>query len=126
VRQSLTSLGAPVAATADEYVLIVDAVAQGNEVALNFIMCHALPSEAIDAGSKAEVFYAGVSPAKRAGFPAEGKWIREMVTADFMRQFWMPLESKLLIVKKAALTAEVKKETMVWYQKYLAADAGPR
>jgi hypothetical protein len=125
VTKCLAALAVPASAKEEEYVLFVDAASQGDAIALTLIMGHALPPEAIEAGSKAEVMYAGMLPEKRGALPAEGKWVREMVSADFMRQFWMPLETKLMIVKNGELAAAVKQETTAWYQKYLVGEPHP-
>jgi hypothetical protein len=37
-----------------------------------------------------------MSPERRAAFPPEGKWVREKVTSDFVRNFVMPLESRIV------------------------------
>jgi hypothetical protein len=93
----LRSLGVQVTDTLSDYVVYVDACIEGGRGAGSVWLCHVLPPEAVAACARAEVFYAGVSPERRAAFPAEGKWVREKVTADYVREFIMPLESRIVM-----------------------------
>lgn len=121
----LRARGVPLASTADGYVLLVDACEQGDRVAVSLTMYHALPPEAIAAGAKAEVMYAGLSLPQGKPLPAEGKFVREQVSADFMRQFWMPLETKLVIVPREGVADAVRDVTTAWHRKYLAGEPRP-
>ena len=93
----LRSLGVEVTDTLSDYVVYIDARVEGGRGAGSVWLCHVLPPEAVAACARAEVFYAGVSPERRAAFPAEGKWVREKVTADYVREFILPLESRMVM-----------------------------
>lgn len=123
--ECLKACGVSLATTAEDYILLVDACEQGDRVALSLTMYHALPREAIEAGAKAEVMYAGLSLSKGKALPAEGKFVREQVSADYMRQFWMPLETKLVIVPREGLADAVRGVTTAWHQKYLTGEPRP-
>ena len=125
VQESLSELRVKMAEHAEGYVVFVDATVSGERVALTLIMGHALPPEAIEAASRAEVMYAGMSQEKRRTLPAEGKWLREEVSADFLRQFWMPLESRLVIVSRSELGAAVNTQMRTWYGTFLSGEARP-
>lgn len=125
VQECLSRLGVKMAEHAAGYVVFVDAAARGDQVALTLILGHALPPEAIEAGSRAEVMYTGMSPEKRRSLPAEGKWLREEVSADFLRQFWMPLESRIMVVSQGDLAAEVNAQVRSWYNTFLAGEVLP-
>jgi hypothetical protein len=66
-----------------------------------------LPREAIEAGKREEVFYSNLSAQKRAAMPKEGKWVREMVSEEMLRQYGMPIDQEILIVNRSLLKREL-------------------
>jgi hypothetical protein len=73
-RAGLWALGVQVTDTLSDYVVCVDARIEGDRGAGFVWLCHVLPPEAVAACARAEVFYSGLSPERRAAFPAEGKF----------------------------------------------------
>lgn len=106
----LRSLGVQVSDTLSDYVVYVDARIEGDHGAGFLWLCHVLPPEAVAACARAEVFYSGASPERRAAFPAEGKWVREKVTADYVREFIMPLESRIVMDVPDRLNQAIRRQ----------------
>jgi hypothetical protein len=118
-RQQLESLGATLTENEEAYVLYLDATENDGIVSVSFLMGHALPKEVLELSKNAEVMYTGVSAEKKATFPAEGKWVREKMSEEFVRQFVMPLESRLKQVKEGELNATLRQEVEELFAKYL-------
>jgi hypothetical protein len=100
VRDQLVSLGATMTDREEEYVLLVDAVEQQDHVALSLLLGHAVPDAVLQVSAEAEVMFANVPTEKRAAFSRDGKWVRELVSKDFVRQFVMPITSRLVVTRK--------------------------
>jgi hypothetical protein len=97
----------------DDDAVFVDAVEHDGLVALSFFFGEVLPENAVTLCKNAEVFYAGLPADKRARLPQEGKWLREMVSVEYMRQFIAPWDSRLVIVPRSEVgraIAEVVRE----------------
>lgn len=109
-RAGLRSLGVQVTDTLSDFVVYVDARVEGERSAGFVWLCHVLPPEAVAACARAEVFYAGVPPERRAEFPAEGKWVREKVTADYVREFVLPLESRVVVGVPDRLNQSIREQ----------------
>jgi hypothetical protein len=118
-RGNLQSLGIGVTDSLTDYVLYTDAVTARGQVTLSLWLCHALPAEAVSVCARAEIFYAGISPEKRAGFPAEGKWVREKLTADYVREFVLPLESRMQIIPADRVRETIAQEMHVLADTFL-------
>jgi hypothetical protein len=86
-----------------EHVVYVNAVERGGLVAMSFFFGEVIPDSIVQLCRNAEVFYANLSAEKREALPAEGKWVREMVTEDYVRQFIYPRDSRVLLVEKEGL-----------------------
>ena len=78
-------------------------------VAVSISTLIVLPEEAIAAGKKEEVFYSHLPDDKKAALPKEGKWIREMVSEEMLRQYGMPEDQDILIFKRSEMKAELSK-----------------
>ena len=78
-------------------------------VAVSISTLVVLPEEAIEAGKREEVFYAHLPDEKKAALPKEGKWIREMVSEEMLRQYGMPEDQDILIFKRSEMTVELSK-----------------
>lgn len=118
-RQQLESLGVTLTEKEEAYVLYLDATESDGILSVSFLMGHALPKEVLELSKNAEVMYTGLSAEKKAAFPADGKWVREKLSEEFVRQFVMPLESRLRQVKKGELNATVRQEVGELFAKYL-------
>jgi hypothetical protein len=118
-KQRLDSLGVTTTSKQEEYVLFINATEERGQVAVSLLFGHLLPDEVVDLTKKAEVFYTGIRREKRATLPEDGKWVRELVTEDFMRQFVMPMESRLLLAQTKDLQATLQHGVDALYEKYL-------
>lgn len=58
-----------------------------DKIALSVVEMQALPKEAVEVGKKAEVFYSKLDADKKASLPEEGKFIREYMSAEYLKQF---------------------------------------
>jgi hypothetical protein len=82
---------------------------KGDLVVVSITTLRVLPKEAIEAGKREELFYSSLSAEKRAAMPKEGKWVREMVSEEMLRQYGMPVDQDILIVKRDLIDAELSK-----------------
>jgi hypothetical protein len=72
-------------------------------VLLSIGLGYSLPKGVIDSGKESEVFFSFLPASKRASFPKEGKWVRELITEDFLYEFSSPVEEKLVVVSRDKL-----------------------
>jgi hypothetical protein len=119
VKTHLDSLGVVTTSKQEEYVLFVDASEERDQVAVSLLFGHALPDEVVELSKKAEVMYSGLPADKQATLSKDGKWVREQVTEDFVRQFMMPMESRIFLAHKKDLQARLLQGVDVLYEKYL-------
>jgi hypothetical protein len=107
IKTRLKSNGVPVSDKGSDWVLLVDVVSieqlNGEFIVVSVIVLQSLPKEVVELSKKAEVFYSNLSDEKRAQLPKEGKWLREMVTEEYVGQFSTPLSKDLLVIPKADL-----------------------
>ena len=78
---------------------------------------HMLPNEAIEVGRREEVFYSVLSKEKRAALPSEGKWVRQLVSEEMLRQFGIPMDQELIVTERGMVKAEVSKFVDRFYSK---------
>jgi hypothetical protein len=90
-----------------EHVVFVDAAEKGGIVALSFLFGVAIPDDVVQLCKNTKVFYNNLSAEKRAALSSEGKWIREMVTEEFIRQFISPMRSQVLMVEKGEMEKQI-------------------
>ncbi len=69
-----------------------------NKIILYVLEMQVLPKEAVEIGKKAEIFYSMLGDNKKADLPAEGKFIREYVSSEYMKQFRMIRNDNLEII----------------------------
>jgi hypothetical protein len=69
-----------------------------NKIALSVVEMQVLPKEVVEVGKKAEVFYSMLDESKKANLPVEGKFIREYVSSEYMKQFRMVWDDNLEII----------------------------
>jgi|SRR5690606_17667175 len=69
-----------------------------NKIALSVVEMQVLPKEAVEVGTKAEIFYSMIDDNKKENLPAEGKLIREYVSSEYMKQFRMVWDDNLEII----------------------------
>ena len=74
--------------------------ADSDKIVLSVGVGHTLPDRVIELGKKAEILYEGMPAEKRAALPAEGKWVRESLSEDFLYEFMMPVDHEVVIVSK--------------------------
>ena len=80
-----------------------------NILAVSISTLIVLPEEAIEAGKRDEVFYSHLSDAKKAALPKDGKWIREMVSEEMLRQYGMPEAQDILFIVRGELNEQLSK-----------------
>jgi len=90
-----------------EWAIWIDAVPVGDpgsdQIILMVGIAHTLPDEAMTAGKKAEVLYSSFPAERRATLPKEGKWVRELMTGEFLAQFVMPIDQSAALVHQSEL-----------------------
>ena len=89
-----------------------------DKIVLSVGVGHSLPEQVIGLGKKAEILYAGMSAEKRASLPAEGKWVRESLSEDFLYVFMMPVDQELAIVPKSQVFKKLDAIADKLYQRY--------
>jgi hypothetical protein len=100
----LTSRGAELTHTPD-WLLVIGTKELPNDAEHRIVLAistmRTMPNEAIDFGKRAEMFYLGMSSEKRAVLPADGKWVREMVSEEMLRQYGVPVNQEIMIVERS-------------------------
>jgi hypothetical protein len=89
-----------------------------NTVVLSVGLGQTLPPRVIKLGKKAEVLYSGMPAKKRAAFPKEGKWVRESLSEDFLYEFMMPVDHKVVIVERSRLFDRLDEIAEQLYQRH--------
>jgi hypothetical protein len=84
-----------------ELLISVEKLESSDEVLLSITTTQSLGIKAIEAASKNELFYA--HKAEKSKLPEEGKFVREMVTSEWMYNFRMPVDNALLKIKENQL-----------------------
>jgi hypothetical protein len=110
IRDWSRARGVPILDKADWAVWIDASYAvesDSNEVILSVGIAHTLPEEAMEAGKRAEVFYSYLTPEHRAKLPKEGKWVRELMTQEFLLQFVMPIDHRIVLVQRRDVPARL-------------------
>ena len=72
-------------------------------MAVSLTYARALPPEMIAFGRKSEIMYAAMPAEKKAALPAEGKWVREMVSEEFARGYVNPAGGEMFVVPRRDL-----------------------
>jgi hypothetical protein len=108
VARNLLSKGFVLSREPQEHVVYLDATEKRGLVAISFLFGEVMPDSIVQLCRKAEVFYASVPAERRAALSDEGKWVREMVTEEYMRQFIFPRDSKVLLVEKDGLQSGIE------------------
>ena len=110
IRAWARSRGIPIVNKA-EWAVWVDAAyvsnSDTNQLMLSVGIAHTLPDDAIEAGKQAEVFYSFLSPERRAKLPEEGKWVRQKMTEEFLVQFVMPIDHRIVLVHRSEVWARL-------------------
>lgn len=110
IRDWSRARGVPIVNKADWAVWIDAACANesdSNQVILSVGIAHTLPEEAMEAGKRAEVFYSFLTAEHRAKLPKEGKWVRELMTEEFLAQFVMPIDHRIVLVRRSDVPARL-------------------
>jgi hypothetical protein len=92
-----------------EFLLKVGKSNDDNKIILSVVEMQLLPKEAVEIGKKAEIFYSLLDDSKKANLPAEGKFIREYVSAEYMKQFRMVWDDNLELIDINKLESYCKK-----------------
>ena len=102
LKSRLQAKGATVTDKASDWVLLVNATPveqlKGDLTVVSVVVLHGLPKEVVELSKKAEVFYSNLSDEKRAQIPKEGKWVREMVSEEYISQYAVPINNELHVV----------------------------
>ena len=80
-----------------------------SRILLAVTLLRVLPEEVIALGKEKEAFYLNLSPERRATLPTEGKWVREMVSEEAMRQFGKPVNSRISLTDRGSLQRELSR-----------------
>jgi hypothetical protein len=80
--------------------------AKEHQIAISVFALHALPEKMIEAGAKNELFYETMSNYDSRKLPQDGKFIREYMTSEYLKQFGMIAFTDLVIVSKDQIESE--------------------
>jgi hypothetical protein len=72
-------------------------------VSVSLTYARSLPEEMIAFGRKSEIMYAAMPAEKKAALPAEGKWVREMVSEEYARSYVNPVGGDIFVVPRRDL-----------------------
>ena len=102
------------------WTVVVDVVShESDKYIVSYVLLRGLPEPYIELARKNEMFYSNVSEEKRATYPKEGKFVREIMSEEFVRQFGLPLDSHISIIKRNELNAYATKFVDDFYGRYL-------
>jgi len=80
-----------------------------NMVAIQITELETLPEESIEAGKKAEIFYSFLDEKKKTELSEEGKFIREYMSGEYLKQFRSIRGNNLVVIDINELDAFVQK-----------------
>lgn len=69
-----------------------------NKIILSIVETGVIPDEVVEVGKKAEIFYSVLDDTKKSNLSNEGKFIREYVSSEYMKQFRMIWSNSLEII----------------------------
>jgi hypothetical protein len=70
-----------------ELLLDVKEIKETNKIAISVVEMNVLPKEAVEIGRKSEIFYSSLDEKKKAELTEEGRFIREYVSEEYLKQF---------------------------------------
>lgn len=70
----------------------------GNKIILSIVEMGVIPDEVVEVGKRAEIFYSVLDDTKKSNLTNEGKFIREYVSSEYMKQFRMLWSNNLEII----------------------------
>ncbi len=92
--------------------------AESGEAALSVSVLSKLPESVVQLGKREQVFYKTISDQDEATYPAEGKWVREHMSEDFMRQYAMIRANYVEIINVSELESALEKIVDQFYSSY--------
>jgi len=111
---------ADISSKVPEWTVVIDAMAlESDKYIVSFVLLRGLPEPVVDLARKNEVFYSNVSEEQKAGFSPEGKFIREMMSEEFVRKFGMPMDSHISIIKMNELAIYAGKFADDFFARYV-------
>ena len=103
-----------------QWTVVVDAITlESDKYVVSYVLLRGLPESFVDLAKKNEAFYSNVSEEKRATFSKEGKFVREMMSEEFIREFGMPLDSHISIIKRNELKIYAGKFADDFFARYI-------
>jgi len=99
LKNALEGKEAVLSDTVPEWTVVVDVLSlEPDKYIISYVLLRGLPEHVVDLARKNEVMYS-----QKKQHPREGKTIREMMSEEFIRQFGMPLDSHISVIKRDEL-----------------------
>lgn len=90
----------------------------GSRIALSVVSLVNLRDSDVALAREGEIFYAGLSDSVKAALPEEGRFIRQYVSEDYIRQFAMPQDMDVLVVGPSDLESGMRKVVDRFYRHF--------
>lgn len=100
------------------FLLGMSEAANSGEAALSVTVLQKLPESIVKLGREEQVFYKTISEQDEKTYPAEGKWVREHMSEEYMRQFAMIRANYVELIKVSELEQAIEKIVDQFYQSY--------
>ena len=121
LKNSLEAKKAVLTSNVPQWTVVVDAITlEPDKYVVSYVLLRGLPESFVDLAKKNEVFYSNASEEKRAKYSKEGKFVREMMSEEFIREFGMPLDSHISIIKRNELMIYAGKFADDFFVRYVS------
>jgi len=103
-----------------EWTLVVDVLTLDSaRYVVALVLLEGLPEATVEFAKENEVFYLSRSQEERKKLPPEGKVVREYMSEEFIRQYGLPVDSQISILKREDLSTFASRIAQDFYVKFI-------
>ncbi len=106
--------------TIPEWTLVIDVLTLDSaRYVVAWVLLEGLPKATVEFAKKNEVFYLSFSQEQRNKFSTEGKAVREWMSEEFIRQYGLPVDSRVSIFKHEDISTFANEFVKDFYVKFI-------
>lgn len=100
------------------FLLGMSETSESGEAALSVTVLQKLPESIVKLGKEEQVFYKTISEQDATTYPEEGKWVREHMSEEYIRQFAMIRTNYVEMIEISELESAIEQIVESFYQSY--------
>ncbi len=100
------------------FLLGMSETVESEVAALSVTVLQKLPESIVKLGREEQVFYKAISDQDESTYPVEGKWVREHMSEEYIRQFAMIRANYVELIRVSELEQAIEKIVAQFYQSY--------